>query len=146
MLARGLTCVTVLDVSRAALDRARARLSPNDGVARWIEADVTGDWHIEPVDIWHDRAVFHFLTDPADRAAYLDRVARTVKPGGHVIIATFAADGPERCSGLPVVRYSAEAMAHEFRQLATPVRTVAERHVTPAAGVQSFCYLLLKVG
>jgi hypothetical protein len=74
-----------------------------------LRTDVTDDWLADSMDIWHDRAVFHFLTDQADREAYLNRVARTVKPGGHVIIATFAADGPERCSGLPVVRYSGEA-------------------------------------
>jgi SAM-dependent methyltransferase len=144
-VARGFACITVLDVCRAALDRARARLSPNDRGPRWLEADVTSDWQVEPVDIWHDRAAFHFLTNPADRAAYVEHVAGTVKPGGHVIIATFAADGPERCSGLPVVRYSPEALAHEFRDVATPISSTAERHVTPTGGVQSFSYSLLKV-
>jgi hypothetical protein len=132
-------------VSRAALDRAKARVGPGAAVPCWLETDVTGDWKTGPVDIWHDRAVFHFLTEPADRAAYLGHLAATVKPGGHVIIATFAADGPERCSGLPVVRYSAEALAHEFRDYATTVRTVAERHLTPAGGAQAFSYSLMKV-
>jgi hypothetical protein len=132
-------------VSGAALDRARLRLGPDAEVPRWVEADVTDDWKIDPVDIWHDRAVFHFLTDPADRASYLKHVAATVKPGGHVIIATFAADGPERCSGLPVVRYSPEALAREFRDHATPIRTVAEGHVTPTGGAQAFSYSLMKV-
>jgi SAM-dependent methyltransferase len=144
-VARGFGCITVLDVSRTALDRARARLRPNDRVPRWLEAEVTSDWQADPVDVWHDRAAFHFLTDAADRAAYVEHVARTVKPGGHVIIATFAADGPERCSGLPVIRYSPEALAHEFRDFATPICSTRERHVTPAGGVQSFSYSLLKV-
>ena len=135
----------MLDVSGAALDRARARLGPDAGVPRWLEADVTEDWEIDPLDIWHDRAVFHFLTDPADRDSYLRHVAATVRPGGHVIVATFAPDGPERCSGLPVVRYSPQALAHEFREYATMVRTVPERHVTPAGGVQAFSYSLMKV-
>ena len=137
--------MTVLDVSGAALDRARLRLGPDSETPRWLEADVTQDWTIAPVDIWHDRAVFHFLTDPADRAAYLDHLAATVKSGGHVIIATFAVDGPERCSGLPVVRYSPEALAREFRDHATPIRTVPERHVTPTGGVQAFSYSLMKM-
>jgi SAM-dependent methyltransferase len=143
-LARGFLCVTVLDVSRAALDRARTRLGDRAGGARGLEADVTGDWATDPVDLWHDRAVFHFLTDPADRASYLRHVVTTVKPGGHVIVATFAADGPERCSGLPVVRYSPETLAHEFRDISIPVQTVDERHGTPAGVVQPFTYLLMK--
>ena len=137
--------MTVLDVSRAALDRARARLGAAASVPRWLEADVTGDWQTDPVDFWHDRAVFHFLTDSADRASYQRHLAATVKPGGHVIVATFAADGPERCSGLPVVRYSPEALAHEFRDHATQIRTVAERHLTPTGGVQTFSYSLMMV-
>lgn len=145
LLAQGVTCVTVLDVSGAALDRAKARLGPQGSVPRWLEADVTENWETDKVDIWHDRAAFHFLTDPKDRAAYLQHVAASVKPGGHVIIATFAADGPERCSGLPVLRYSPEALAHEFREYATMVRTVSERHRTPTGGVQAFTYSLMKV-
>ena len=144
LLDRGLSCVTVLDVSEAALDRARVRVGPRASAVRWLQADVTGDWHSSPVDVWHDRAVFHFLTDPADRAAYLQHVATTVKPGGHLIVATFAADGPERCSGLPVARYSPEALAHEFRDYATPIRTAEERHVTPTGGLQPFTYSLMK--
>ena len=135
----------MLDIARAALDRARARLSPNDCLVRWLEADVTSDWQASPVDIWHDRAAFHFLTNPADRAAYLEHVATTVKPGGHVIIATFAADGPQRCSGLPVSRYSPEALAYEFRDVATAIGSTSERHITPSGAVQAFSYSLMKV-
>ena len=142
---RGLACLTVLDVSEAALDRARTRLGALGKAVTWLRADVTGDWRSNLVDIWHDRATFHFLTDPAERALYLKHLTSTVKPGGHVIVATFAADGPERCSGLPVMRYSAEALAREFRDFATPLRTVAERHVTPTGGVQAFSYSLMQM-
>lgn len=135
--------MTVLDVSRAALDRGKARLGSDASGLRWLEADVTGDWHTDPVDIWHDRAVFHFLIAPADRASYLKHLAATVKPGGHVIVGTFAADGPERCSGLPVVRYSPDALAHEFGDHATTIQTVSERHLTPTGGVQAFSYSLM---
>jgi hypothetical protein len=106
--------VIVLDISGAALERARTRLGPRRDLVTWIEADVTGDWSVAPVDIWHDRAVFHFLTEPADRAHYVAHLRETVKPGGTVIIATFALDGPEKCSGLPVVRYSGATLGREL--------------------------------
>lgn len=141
---RGLPCVTVLDISVAALDRARERLGTRSSMVRWLRADVTGDWCTDQVDVWHDRAVFHFLTDPVDRSAYRTRFARTLKPGGHAVIATFAEDGPQRCSGLPVVRYSAEALAEEFRDVAVPRQTRAEQHLTPSGGTQSFCYVLFE--
>jgi trans-aconitate methyltransferase len=99
LLARGLRDVTVLDVSGAALDRARARLGPAASIPTWIEADVTSDWKAAPVDIWHDRAVFHFLVDPHDRARYVERLREILEVGGTAIIATFAADGPTTCSG-----------------------------------------------
>jgi hypothetical protein len=76
----------------------------------WIAADVTGNWTLKPMDVWHDRAVFHFLTAPEDRACYVDHLRQTVKVGGTAIIATFAPDGPEKCSGLPVMRYSPESL------------------------------------
>src|SRR5262245_22450824 len=102
--------MTVLDVSAAALDRAKARLGESEGRVTWIETDVTDAPPLCCADLWHDRAVFHFLTDPEDRRLYVAQIHRTVKAGGAVIIATFAPDGPERCSGLPVVRYSPETL------------------------------------
>ena len=134
-------CVTVLDISGAALARARTRLGKQHTV-QWIEADVTGDWQrpAESVDIWHDRAVFHFLTDVEDRARYLTHLRQTVRLGGNVIIATFALDGPTKCSGLPVARYSAETLGAELGPGFTLADTVTEAHQTPAGVMQSFCY------
>jgi SAM-dependent methyltransferase len=140
LVARGLTCLAVLDVSAAALQRARARLGSDASIPTWIEADVTGDWSLERMDIWHDRAVFHFLTDPGDRARYVDHLNDTLAPGGSAIIATFALDGPEMCSGLTVVRYSpdslASALGSDFRLL----QAVPHMHTTPWGTAQSFVY------
>ena len=140
LAARGLDCLAVLDVSEAALARARARLGLAAAVPIWIAADVTGDWSLEPVDIWHDRAVFHFLTNPEDRARYLKRLRETLKCDGSVIIATFALDGPERCSGLPVVRYSPQSLAAELGDGFRLVEAVPHQHQTPWGHTQSFQY------
>ncbi|OFV92575.1 MAG: SAM-dependent methyltransferase [Acidobacteria bacterium RIFCSPLOWO2_02_FULL_64_15] len=140
LLAKGLTCLTVLDVSAAALARVKARLGPRQQIVNWVEADVTLDWSVPPVDVWHDRAVFHFLTDAVDRTAYVARLKEIVKPGGAVIVATFALDGPEKCSGLPVMRYSAEGLAAELGPGFTLLETVNEDHRTPAGVRQAFCY------
>ena len=140
LLARGLTCVTVLDVSGAALARAKARLGAGALRVAWIETDVTAEWPVPEVDIWHDRAVFHFLVEPADRARYLVRLKRAVKRHGTVIMATFAPDGPDRCSGLPVQRYSAETLGAEIGRAFELAETVNERHLTPFGTEQLFCY------
>jgi SAM-dependent methyltransferase len=136
----GLTCVTVLDVSAAAIERARARLGSKGEHVRWLEADVTGEWSVPPVDIWHDRAVFHFLIDPVDRHRYLAHLRATLKPGGSAIIATFSLDGPERCSGLPVRRYSPESLAAELGADFRLVESASELHSTPTGSTQSFQY------
>ncbi len=140
LIGQGLHCVTVLDVSGAALGRARARLGEQAHWVRWIEADVTAEWSVPPVDVWHDRAVFHFLTDAEDRARYVAHLRRTAKPGATVIIATFAPDGPERCSGLPVRRYDAAALEAELGEGFALAKTVLEAHRTPSGGIQSFNY------
>ncbi|MGH9159106.1 MAG: class I SAM-dependent methyltransferase [Vicinamibacteraceae bacterium] len=144
LLARGAACVAVLDISRAALERARHRLGGDASRVRWLVADVTGDWQVQPVDIWHDRAVFHFLTEAGDRARYLAHLRQAVPIGGHVIIATFALDGPERCSGLPVARYSAETLAAQLGSGFALLETLNERHLTPAGTTQSFCWTLFR--
>lgn len=140
LIARGLTCITVLDISAAALARAKARLDAAAAIPTWIDADVTGSWAIPPVDIWHDRAVFHFLTAPEARTQYRNHLLDTLKPGGAAIIATFALDGPEKCSGLPVVRYSPETLAAELGPGLTLVESVLWRHRTPFGTEQSFQY------
>lgn len=140
LLAKGVGCVCVLDIAGEALTRARARLGPEGGRVQWIVADVTGLWAAKPVDIWHDRAAFHFLTDPSDRASYLAQLRRHLKPSGTAIIATFSPEGPERCSGLPVVRYSPETLAAELGPSFTLVESVAETHHTPGGKTQTFQY------
>jgi SAM-dependent methyltransferase len=140
LLERGLTCVTVLDVSGVALARTRERLGALGAVPVWIESDVTADWSAAPMDIWHDRAVFHFLTDAGDRARYRSHLERTLKPGGSAIIATFAADGPVRCSGLPVERYSPASLAVEMGPALSLVDSMHHVHHTPMGTTQSFQY------
>ena len=124
--------MAVLDVSGAALARAQARLGEQADRVRWIEAVVTGPWTVPPVDIWHDRAVFHFLTDAEDRARYVAHVREVVNPGGVVIMGTFAPDGPDRCSGLPVCRYDAAGIGAELGEMFTLVETIADAHRTPS--------------
>lgn len=138
LIARGVRCVTVVDISAAALRRAAERL-PGAPV-RWIEADVSGDWTAPPVDLWHDRAAFHFLTDAKDRARYVQHLTGTLKPGGQAIIATFALNGPAKCSGLDVVRYSAETLLAELGPIFRLVETLTDEHHTPTGAVQRFCY------
>lgn len=127
-----------MDISAAALRRAAERL-PGAPV-RWIEADVSGDWTAPPVDLWHDRAAFHFLTDAKDRARYVQHLTGTLKPGGQAIIATFALNGPAKCSGLDVVRYSAETLLAELGPIFRLVQTLTDEHHTPTGAVQRFCY------
>ena len=140
VLGKGVGCICVLDISAAALQRARERLGENARRVNWIEADVTGDWHVPFVDIWHDRAVFHFLTDPADRARYVAHLQTAVRAGGSVIIATFAQDGPEKCSGLPCVRYSPDSLQRELGAGFRLDEWVRESHETPFGTVQQFGY------
>lgn len=140
LLDRGVTCVAVLDVSHAALSRARVRLGPLASVVHWIEADVVGEWRWKPVDIWHDRAAFHFLIAPEDRQKYRARLTEMVKPGGSVIIATFALEGPDKCSGLPVMRYSPDRLASELGDRFALVDSRAYVHTTPWGTTQAFQY------
>jgi len=140
LASRGLDCLAVLDVSGAALHRAQQRLGDLAGAFTWIESDVTAAWSLKPMDIWHDRAVFHFLTTTDERAAYRAHLRETVKPGGAVIIATFATDGPERCSGLPVARYSAETLAEELGAEFAFVEARRHEHQTPWGATQPFVY------
>jgi SAM-dependent methyltransferase len=130
----------VLDISETALQRARQHLGPRAEQIRWIAADVTAHPELGAFDVWHDRAVFHFLTDAVDRAAYVGLLSRTITAGGHAIIATFALDGPEKCSGLPVCRYDGNTLAKELGRGFELLKTVAERHHTPWGAPQSFQY------
>lgn len=141
LLGDGFKHMSVLDLSASALDVARKRLGPiGDGV-QWIAGDIRNvPLPEQTYDIWHDRAVFHFLTDPIDRLAYVQQVMRSVKPGGHVIVATFAPDGPEQCSGLPVARYAPDQLHGEFGPSFELIEHASEEHKTPWGSVQHFVY------
>ncbi len=141
LLRAGYTNLTILDVSQIAIDVTRARLgSLADGI-EWRVADVTqADFPPQTYDIWHDRAVFHFLTKPAERADYVQRAARAVKPGGHVVIGTFGPEGPAKCSGLDVRRYDAASLHGEFGARFRLIDQMQELHETPFGTTQQFLY------
>jgi SAM-dependent methyltransferase len=144
LIDRGFDDITVLDLADAALRAAMARLGERADQVRWIAADAT-IWEPEKAyDIWHDRAAFHFLTEKRDRAAYIERVWRGVKIGGHAIIATFALDGPEKCSGLPVMRYDSQSLGQTLGQAFQLVDTRRHVHVTPWKSDQSFQFSVFR--
>jgi ubiquinone/menaquinone biosynthesis C-methylase UbiE len=141
LLADGMTEVSVLDISGAALNVARQRLGEQAKRVHWVEGDITTVGLAKAsIDVWHDRAVFHFLTDPVDRAAYVAQVRRAVRPGGHVIVAAFGPNGPLQCSGLPVMRYAPDALHAQFGGAFELLEHVQEDHHTPAGLVQHFVY------
>ncbi len=134
----GFAAVTVLDLSEQALATARTRLGSRAANVRWVVADVTTWDPSETYDVWHDRAAFHFLTEPKDRTAYAERVAKAVRPGGHVIIGTFAPDGPERCSGLPVVRHDTASLGEMLGREFAVAESRPHVHRTPWGTTQRF--------
>jgi trans-aconitate methyltransferase len=138
LLHQGYRSIAVLDLSASALETAQKRIGPSSDAIDWIVADVTTWTPARSYDVWHDRAAFHFLNQPADRAAYLDRLRRAVVAGGHVIIATFALDGPDKCSGLPVQRYDGQSLAAELGAEFEPVETRNAVHRTPWESSQAF--------
>jgi ubiquinone/menaquinone biosynthesis C-methylase UbiE len=131
----------VLDISSTALKKTQERLGTLADKVHWIEADVT-QVMLPPnaYDIWHDRAVFHFLTDAEDRRRYVERVRHALKPEGHIILATFSLDGPTQCSGLDVIRYDAGSLRNEFGTAFELVESVREAHQTPFGTQQAFIY------
>lgn len=144
LLALGFVDVTVLDLSAAALDTAKARLGTPAAKVRWLVADVTTWEPTATYDVWHDRAAFHFLTGENDRAAYVARLERALKPGGYAIIATFAPDGPERCSGLPVLRYDAESLGRVLGPAFKLIHTSRHEHATPWDSRQVFQFSVFR--
>jgi SAM-dependent methyltransferase len=138
LLDDGYRDVTVLDLSAAALEMAKARLGPASAQVEWIVADVTTWRPARTYELWHDRAAFHFLTDADDRRAYLNCLRSAVAGGGQVIIGTFALDGPEKCSGLPVQRYDGTSLADELGTSFELVDTRRETHRTPWDSSQAF--------
>jgi SAM-dependent methyltransferase len=146
LLARGYGNITVLDVSQTAVDVTKKRLGLAAERIHWLVADIT-EAHLPPstYDVWHDRAVFHFLTSPEQRTAYVRQVAHAVKSGGHVIIGTFGPEGPTKCSGLDVIRYDADSLHDQFGVRFRLEESSKELHRTPFGTIQQFLYCYCKV-
>jgi SAM-dependent methyltransferase len=146
LLEMGIPRIAVLDISEAALERGRERLGEAASRVEWIAADVVADPPpaLGPFELWHDRAVFHFLTEPEDRRRYVALAESTIVPGGHLLIATFAPTGPERCSGLPVQRYGPESLAEEFAHGFSVLSHAGHGHQTPWGKMQDFTVVLLQ--
>jgi SAM-dependent methyltransferase len=144
LVEQGFEDVTVLDLSGAALEAARQRLGSRADRVHWVVADATIWEPVKAYDIWHDRAAFHFLTDEQDRAAYIARLTRGVRPGGHAIIATFALDGPEKCSGLPVARYDSASLGQVLGSTFQLVHTRRHEHATPWGTQQMFQFSVFR--
>ena len=146
LLARGYRNITVLDISNRALEVARERLGAAADQVHWLLADIA-----EPnglpgfYDLWHDRAVFHFLTRPAQRIAYVQNLIRSVRRGGHVIVSTFGPEGPTKCSGLEVLRYDAESLHDQFGAHFRLLEHSTELHKTPSGNIQQFLYCYCRV-
>jgi len=147
LLARGYQNLSVLDVSQAAIDVTKKRLKESANRVHWITADVTTvDLAPGAYDVWHDRAVFHFLTSRKKRVAYVNAVAHAVKHGGHVIVSTFGPEGPTKCSGLEVMRYDADLLQHQFGTRFRLVESSKEQHHTPFGTTQQFLYCYCRIG
>lgn len=145
LLDQGFNNLSVLDISQTALRIARDRLGPRSADVAWVTEDVTA-WMPKQAAfrLWHDRAVFHFLVDGADRAGYVRALDRGLQAGGFVILAPFSLTGPERCSGLPVRRYSAEALRSELGPGYELVEQRSQTHLTPAGNSQDFLWCLFR--
>jgi SAM-dependent methyltransferase len=141
LLGGGYTDVTVLDISATAIAAAKDRLGPRAAGVSWVVADITRvELPEHRYDFWHDRAVFHFLCDRAARQRYVAAVRRGLKPGGQIVVATFGPSGPERCSGLQVMRYSPDELHAEFGQAFRKITSCSEVHLTPSGSEQEFIY------
>jgi 2-polyprenyl-3-methyl-5-hydroxy-6-metoxy-1,4-benzoquinol methylase len=147
LVSRGYQNVTVLDISETAVHVSKQRMGEAAGLVRWLAADVLVT-ELEPLayDVWHDRAVFHFLTTMVQRIAYVQNVARSVRRGGHVIVSTFGPEGPRKCSGLEVMRYDANSLHDQFGARFRLIESSQEVHETPQGATQQFlyCYCLLE--
>ena len=141
LLDHGYRNVTVLDISQSALQAAQKRLGERSRLAQWVCADVMkASLPIQAYNVWHDRAVFHFLTQAEERRDYVRSVASLLKAGGHVIVSTFGPEGPTQCSGLDVMRYDSDSLQAEFGPRFRLVESVTELHLTPVGTTQQFLY------
>lgn len=141
LLEAGFVDVSVLDISSKAIADSKERIGAKATEVNWIVSDITTvELHADRYDLWHDRAVFHFLTDEEDRRKYVELVMRSLKPGGHIIVASFSLDGPKKCSGLDIVQYSPETMHDQFGDAFQLVESVSETHNTPFGTTQDFVY------
>lgn len=146
LLARGFDATTVLDVSKTAIEATKARLGPAAQRIRWILGDITQIvLPHQAFDVWHDRAVFHFLLDSSERRRYVESVVNAVRPGGYVIVSTFGPDGPTKCSGLDVMRYDADTLHREFGRRFRIEASNEEWHHTPWGTAQQFVYCCCRV-
>lgn len=146
LLARGYCNVTVLDVSQTALDVTKKRLGSATSRVHFLVTDITrAELERGAYDVWHDRAAFHFLTSQEDRTAYVRNAVGAVRPGGHVIVSTFGPEGPEKCSGLDVMRYDAESLHHQFGVCFRLLDSIMELHRTPLGATQQFLYCYCKL-
>lgn len=140
LLDEGYECISVLDISEAALNRAKERLGSWADRVEWIVSDITNYRPVQPIDFWHDRAAFHFLTTAGQISRYVATARASVVPGGYVTIGTFSDNGPEKCSGLPVRRYSEQTLIHELTQGFQKLRCLTEDHITPFQTSQNFLF------
>jgi 2-polyprenyl-3-methyl-5-hydroxy-6-metoxy-1,4-benzoquinol methylase len=146
LLSRGFENITVLDISQSAIDANKRRLGKGAERVHWLVADITKvELDHFAYDVWHDRAVFHFLTAASERAAYVRQVAHAVRHGGHVIVSTFGPEGPAKCSGLEVARYDAESLHNEFGIHFRMLGSSSELHRTPFGTFRQFLYCYWRV-
>ena len=146
LIERGFDNITVLDISPTALDATKKRLGQDGERVRWLAADITRvPLPRHSFEVWHDRAVFHFLTDAEERASYVRNVLDSMRPGGHVIVSTFGPEGPTRCSGLDVIRYDSETLHTEFGASFRLIESSKEIHHTPWGAAQQFLYCYCRV-
>ena len=147
LVSQGYREITVLDVSKTAIEATKQRLGRSAEYVRWMLGDITQvSLRPQSFDVWHDRAVFHFLTEPTQREAYVRSVLNAVRPGGYVIVSTFGPEGPTKCSGLDVMRYDAEALHREFGKRFRIEESSKEIHRTPWGAAQQFVYCCCRIG
>lgn len=144
LLDAGYTDISVLDISEAAIERAKKRLGPRAEMVHWIISDITAFKPLRAYDFWHDRATFHFLTKEEEVQTYLDISQKAIAPGGKLLIGTFAENGPEKCSGLPVQQYSEEKMTATIRRWFQKIKCIHTDHLTPFNTIQHFLFCSFK--